>query len=131
LRRPLNLRVPDCWKRRKKSAIFSGADLNYSQISESGRGEWFDIPLRDRDASLKASNLARKRSLHTREVQYGRVVVKSEIGGPLKHQILVAADVRKRVSPRIWAKIADEPTFKAMLNSIVTDPNMTRAMKGC
>jgi hypothetical protein len=49
LRRPLNLRVPDCRKLSRKSPAFSGTSLKYSQISEMGSGEWFDTPLRDRE----------------------------------------------------------------------------------
>jgi hypothetical protein len=105
---------------------FAGADttdLNPDLGAEEKLAKFYDHAKRGVD--IRKSPMTRKEL-----EQYGRVVLKSEVGGPLRHQILLAADVRESVSPRIWEKITDEPDFKAMLKSIVAHPNLTRAMKG-
>src|ERR1700735_488402 len=48
-------------KRWRKSPAFSGANLKYSQISETDSGEWFDIRLGRRPSSIAKPRTKRHR----------------------------------------------------------------------
>lgn len=63
--------------------------------------------------------------------KYGEIVVKAELGGALKSQILMLNATRRRLGRgTAWRKVMEEPTYQGVVRAIVKHPQLTRAMKG-
>ena len=63
--------------------------------------------------------------------KYGEIVVKAELGGALKSQILMLNATRKRLGRgTAWRKVMEEPTYAGIVRAVVRSKNLTRSMKG-
>ncbi len=63
--------------------------------------------------------------------KYGEIVVKAELDGALKSQILMLNATRKRLGRGVaWKKVTQEPTYAGIVRAVVRSKNLTRSMKG-
>jgi hypothetical protein len=62
--------------------------------------------------------------------QYGRVVVRSEIGGELGEEILALHAARGRVAKEVWAKYVNGPTYLGTVRDVLTHAGLTGPMRG-
>jgi hypothetical protein len=107
---------------------FAGADrtdLNPDFSGEHKLAKFYDYYAKRGVDITKGEAGSRQQLEH-----FGRMVVKSEIGGALQKWILLLHDARKQLSAGSWAKVMREPRYQAILKAIHDDRGLSRSMMG-